>query len=472
MYFPDLTSHLYYVHNSECKRQNYIAFGKDSYGEKKLHLTFNNFGKSDKISPVNHFICDICDQRGIQNSFTVKAKLQMHILKHTNYIVDHQVGGFFQCSYCDYSNILFDEYQSHMSNVHSKFTIKKESKGTNENKDEVSEDGDFKVVNRKKFEIKNKFVCTLCPRSCRSESLLIYHMRKVHKLGFQCLKCKTHFKSKKELTFHNNIHVDYVRELPANTEFKYECILCGFYSTIENDLYDHIPVHMTEFSDDANRILVCNNCSLIIKDYDSLHSHLPFHNEKNTHECLKCNNKKFPMGPRLLRHLEKHRVNEKLKCDFENCNFTCATRPQMRDHVKHKHHKEVVHLCPQCGVSFGQPGSLRNHIRNIHEKNNYIYQCSMCPMTFRVPSHLRNHQAVHTTEYNFKCDYPGCTKKFRAKRNLKLHQRFHQRETLKYKFPCEFCDRMFLTKDAVRRHSFTHTKSKEFYTFKMIDFNS
>lgn len=436
--FEDLRMHLLFVHDKEGIRENYNRIKNSS----------NRVGgKVTKHKNSIKFMCDICEQTGIKNEYNVKAHLQEHILvEHLG--ADDKAMKYFDCEKCNESFIYFDEYQTHLFYSHDKVI------------NERRKSNDYEILKLKTNA--KKYSCEICSMEFFKENRLFDHMKKTHNIGFKCLKCNLNFKTKKELIFHNNIHVDYVRVLSEDVEMKYECILCGFKSSIENELYQHLPSHLSDFAENVNRILVCNNCSTIIKDYDALHSHLGVHNEKVTHECLKCNGRRFPMGVRLLRHLNKHKINEKLKCDYENCTFTCATRPQMKDHVKHKHYKEVVHLCATCGASFGQPGSLRNHIKNIHEKNNFIYQCSMCPMTFRVPSHLRNHQAVHTTEYNFKCEFPGCTKAFRAKRNLKLHQRFHNRSQLNYKFPCEFCDRMFLTRDAVRRHSYTHTKVKPF----------
>lgn len=475
--FSDLRSHLFYVHEKDTK-SNVLVIDNNSYQARATrsedlpeHKRTCNvcgviFNRRDTM--LNHkknkhkikagFFCDICQQNGVKKLFHVKARLQEHILVEHLRILNkpNDKMKYFDCEVCNESFIYFDEYQTHAYYAHKRTLCEEPNKHH-----QSSDKADYGIL-----KLKNnapKYTCDICSMAFLREARLIDHMSKNHEIGFKCIKCNVKFKSKKELILHNNIHVDYVRLIPEEIEMKYECILCGFNCSHENELYQHLPVHLSDFSEDVSRILVCNNCSTIIKDYEALHSHLTVHNEKVTHECLKCNGKRFPMGPRLLRHLMKHKINEKLKCDYENCTFSCATRPQMKDHVKHKHYKEVVHLCSTCGASFGQPGSLRNHIKNIHEKNNFIYQCSMCPMTFRVPSHLRNHQAVHTTEYNFKCEFPGCTKAFRAKRNLKLHQRFHNRDQLNYKFPCDFCDRMFLTKDAVRRHSFTHTKGEIYF---------
>lgn len=414
----DLRTHLFFVHEKDTKNNVFVIDGNE-------HMRRNTKSKKSKHKNKAHFFCDVCQQKGLKKLFHAKARLQEHILVEHLRILDkpNDKMKYFDCDVCNESFIFFDEFQTHVYFAHRRKIAEKEAVLLEPN--EYLQSFEKSDILKRKPNAK-KYSCDLCAMGFLKESRLVDHMSKNHEIGFKCVKCNVKFKSKKDLLLHNNIHVDYVRLIPEEIEMKYECILCGFNCTQENELYQHLPAHLSDFSEDV-RILVCNNCSTIIKDYEALHSHLTVHNEKVTHECLKCNGKRFPMGARLLRHLMKHKINEKLKCDYENCTFSCATRPQMKDHVKHKHFKEVVHLCSTCGASFGQPGSLRNHIKNIHEKNNFIYQCKMCPMTFRVPSHLRNHQAVHTTEYDFKCEYPGCTKAFRAKRNLKLHQRFHNR---------------------------------------------
>lgn len=433
----DLISHNYYQHGKEIKKPRVIKPSKSQEFQADLETSF---------------LCDLCS-----TPFNIKAKLQEHLMRvHlgiTNSVKDKLK--YYECHACFESYLNFDELQSHSLFVHSKPLYRKDSSKSKSNR--------FKQIKTDPY-YSSPFACELCPESFSKEHRLIDHRLKIHKTGYKCLKCDISFEAKKDLLFHNHIHVDFVRKLSAEEiTMKYECILCAFKCYQENDLYQHLPCHVNEFSlNTTGKLLVCNNCSTILKDYDSLHSHVGVHNEVVSHECLKCN-KKFPMGNRLLRHLMKHKVNEKVKCNYENCSYYCATKPQMRDHVKHKHLDEVVHLCSICGQSFGQPGSLRNHIKNIHDKSNHIYQCNMCPKTFRVPSHLRNHQAVHTTEFNFKCEHPGCTKAFRAKRNLQIHLRFHDRSQLNYKWPCDYCERKFLTRDAVKRHSFTHTKGFKLY---------
>jgi hypothetical protein len=472
----DFTSHSLYVHEKEIlkprKIKSYRTKGRQAVlqpiDDRTCKICKKSFTRHDSMIyhmktvhrwTGNVYYCDKCEQIGSSKSFNIKAKLQEHLLvdhlKIIKAINDDQ--NYYECEVCYDSYLKFDELQTHSIFVHSKPLYRRDS--IKKIKRKIKEDPD--LIDSAKEEL-GQFVCELCPESFNKEHKLIDHRMKDHNLGYKCLKCKIDFNTRKDLTFHNHIHVDFARKL-AEEEIvmKYECILCAFKSYQESDLYQHLPCHVNEFAlNTTGKLLVCNNCSTILKDYESLHSHVGVHNEMVTHECLKCN-KKFPMGNKLLRHLMKHKVNEKLKCTYDGCNYYCATKPQMKDHVRHKHLEQVIHLCPICGQSFGQQGSLRNHIKNIHDKTNHIYQCNMCPKVFRVPSHLRNHQAVHTTEFTFKCEHPGCTKIFRAKRNLQIHARFHNRDQLNYKWNCEFCERKFLTKDALKRHTYSHTKGKE-----------
>lgn len=468
----DLISHSFYVHGKEVIKPRKIKSYRTSGSRAKLEpiekrtckICKNVFTRSETMiyhmktvhRSNNNYSCELCEQTGVTKSFNIKAKLQEHLMVDHLGISDSNEDSnkYYECEICYDSYLKFDELQSHSIFVHSKPLYRNDT--SKKIKRKFKEDLD--TVDSAKEE-SGQFPCEFCSETFNKEHRLIDHRAKFHNLGYKCLKCDIPFETKKDLVFHNNIHVEFVKKLSKEEiVMKYECILCSFKSYQENDLYQHLPSHVNDFAlKPKGKLLVCNNCSTILKDYESLHSHVGVHNEMVTHECLKCN-KKFPMSSRLLRHLMKHKVNEKLKCTYENCNYYCATRPQMKDHIRHKHLDEVIHLCPICGQSFGQPGSLRNHIKNIHEKTNRIYQCNMCEKSFRVPSHLRNHQAVHTTEFTFKCEHPGCTKIFRAKRNLQLHSRFHNRSQLNYKWPCEFCDRKFLTRDAVKRHTYSHTK--------------
>lgn len=119
--------------------------------------------------------------------------------------------------------------------------------------------------------------------------------------------------------------------------------------------------------------------------------HTEMHNMKITHRCLRCL-KKFPYGPKFLRHIERHLS---YTCDL--CGTNESSKGRLEDHIKVAHMKVVMHLCPICGESRKTSGSLQSHIRSRHDGERK-FQCTLCPKAFLTPTYLRNHQSVHSNE--------------------------------------------------------------------------
>lgn len=201
----------------------------------------------------------------------------------------------------------------------------------------------------------SKYPCTQCSSSFSKKFQLQDHLKRIHS-ALKCDICDMDFENRKDLNLHNYLHCDYLVEYKE--EIKFECILCPFSTRNKNELNNHIPCHLRDFETDE-RPLICLNCSKIIEDYDTLQSHSEVHNEKVTHQCLKCN-KKFVLGIKLLEHLKKHFDRERNACPYENCSFAPKARSDLENHIKYKHEKITMHLCQICGKSFAANAFLQS----------------------------------------------------------------------------------------------------------------
>ena len=90
---------------------------------------------------------------------------------------------------------------------------------------------------------------------------------------------------------------------------------------------------------------------------------------------------------------------------------------QLQCHIKTKHaHRRFV--CTQCKRTFAHIGSLKEHVKNIHEKL-AKYQCETCGKGYSRPSHYHDHLATHTGVKRNIC--PICQSQFTFKHDLKVH---------------------------------------------------
>ena len=86
------------------------------------------------------------------------------------------------------------------------------------------------------------------------------------------------------------------------------------------------------------------------------------------------------------------------------------------------HSENRPHECKECGKKFKMSGNLRKHIRDIHtqqEEPKLVFQCEYCSKLFPTKERLTSHFIVHETEKAFACNV--CGKKFNRKNNLKVN---------------------------------------------------
>ena len=71
------------------------------------------------------------------------------------------------------------------------------------------------------------------------------------------------------------------------------------------------------------------------------------------------------------------------------------------------------------GIFFTEAGSLKRHIRVIHENNPKNNKCDTCGKLFATAVYLKKHIKVHDRIKVFKCD--SCGKLLSTRGNLKTH---------------------------------------------------
>jgi KRAB domain-containing zinc finger protein len=134
------------------------------------------------------------------------------------------------------------------------------------------------------------------------------------------------------------------------------------------------------------------------------------------------------------------------------CDFRSTPGLSMRDHMRNVHPKQdESHLCTICGKKFASNGLLRQH--SFVHSNTLDFQCEQCPSRFKSVYLLRAHKKFHT-EKKWSCD--KCGRSFAKGSSLKEHKRIHTGER---PYPCEWegCDKRFNSSSKQRNHYMTHT---------------
>ncbi|XP_066571087.1 zinc finger protein 32 [Amia ocellicauda] len=113
------------------------------------------------------------------------------------------------------------------------------------------------------------------------------------------------------------------------------------------------------------------------------------------------------------------------------------------------------HCCSQCGKTFGNIGSLKEHLC-IHPRKG-LYFCSQCGKSFSVLGSLKSHQRIHTGEKPYCCSQ--CGKSFSSLGSHTDHQRIHTGEK---PYCCAQCGKSFSKLGNLKRHQSIHSGVKPY----------
>ena len=160
--------------------------------------------------------------------------------------------------------------------------------------------------------------------------------------------------------------------------------------------------------------------------------------------------------------------------NFQPCH-DCT--PSTKTTIPHHHHTRLLgaaatldgHFCcswqvygQTCFLCFESAEALDNHIRNDHAGKDGTYQClwqdcsksdiasnNASPLNFGNKPKLMRHVHSHTGYKPFPCIHPGCDKGFVTKEQLKNHETTH---TKSRKYKCDVCGKAFAVKSALTTH--------------------
>ena len=112
-------------------------------------------------------------------------------------------------------------------------------------------------------------------------------------------------------------------------------------------------------------------------------------------------------------------IVDQFKCD--KCDKVFSKSKYLRQHNRNLHQKQHrlnQFECDKCDRAFNYRKGLSTHISNVHPK--YLHTCGTCDKTFKTKGTLKRHKIIHMEEKPFSCEI--CGKGFTQKSNMKIHQ--------------------------------------------------
>ncbi len=113
-----------------------------------------------------------------------------------------------------------------------------------------------------------------------------------------------------------------------------------------------------------------------------------------------------------------------------------------------------VHRCGPCNKVFNKACYLTQHNKTFHSGEK-PYKCQKCGKRFPCGQSHEEHIAKHGAKKPFKCDYDKCDKSFNHKTDLRRHMCLH---TGSKPYTCTICNKGFIRKDHMVKHTETHDR--------------
>ena len=255
-------------------------------------------------------------------------------------------------------------------------------------------------------------ICEICSEAFSSKIFLKIHNGKSHNLNVNCSACN---KNVRNLVRHTKL---YCRKILRSNKKEYSCEFCVKPFSSKKLLRIHTNKdHLSK--------MYCRHCKISLSTEE--------HDEHLLSCCTEGN----------------------VKCEYCEIDFNCSTilmGHQTRKHGKPRTNKELS--CEICLKTFSKVRYLTEHKRKIHEgikrKDESLFKCEFCDKTFETNLKLDSHQRLAHKQPRQKCGL--CVKTFLTKRLLKIHiQNFHDLGQ-KNKITCEYCKKVFIRYNSIRRH--------------------
>lgn len=275
--------------------------------------------------------------------------------------------------------------------------------------------------------------CHECGDIFKTKYKLKVHWKHTHlPKTFLCPICKRVFKTSYAYNKHRKRESGPCSELANGIEIGVEgegnsrifyCKHCDYKSSIMLSIRNHITTHSRE------RLYKCNICNKAYTRSDSLTTHCQtvHFKEKYVKECHICG-KTYNGLRRLNKHLRTH-SNSNFQCDI--CKRIIKNKQSLVTHML-RHSGSKSYTCEQCAASFYTLSELCNHRRFQHIMKAVSVKCDFC--SYEGPKHKMNIHMKHHSSLNKPHSCQKCGKFFATVRKLTYHESIHY-DTKKYSCP-------------------------------------
>ncbi|KAG7172224.1 Testis-specific zinc finger protein topi-like [Homarus americanus] len=184
----------------------------------------------------------------------------------------------------------------------------------------------------------------------------------------------------------------------------------------------------------------CTTCSIQLRDWNSVHSHLRFHRLSHVPEC----------SYKLVSALSK-RIN----CQV--CHRCCQNREVLAYHAYTEHYISCKDskICPFCSTNFKDMDEFQEHL----DIDVISFKCQICGITISI-NNLYNHLMQHSTLLSLPRHLANNNR--RRAVNPSKPDPPRQQQTRYRPFLCEICDHRFVVYSEFKRHLYSHSKSRSY----------
>ena len=314
-----------------------------------------------------------------------------------------------------------------------------------------------------------KFVCQTCDMSYPNRVSLLCHINSVHKgVRHTCDICNTSFSQKSSMLKHKRDHHG------EESKLNKQCDLCGKILAREEQMKVHRKkVHFN------TQLIQCDQCDYKCKERNSLKDHIStVHIRKRAFKCERCPERFFSYGAMKQHEYTKHKNTEKrfkcIECDYKSVSkqtlqnhlngvhlglrpFKCKACGQgftqqshMNSHYKRVHLALKPHICEFCERGFASKQQMKLHITANHDDSTGAkkLKCVVCEFTTNSNKSLKNHAYQHGEYKPFPCE--ECDKAFVTITELKTH--IINAHTDEVAYPCSHCTVQFMSRNSLKRH--------------------
>jgi hypothetical protein len=144
-----------------------------------------------------------------------------------------------------------------------------------------------------------------------------------------------------------------------------KCEKCEYKAEDRGIMRKHLETHT------GRNILPCGICEFESRKKSTLDKHINLkHGKKsvtdnNSYTCRKC--ERDFIGIFSFNHHNCCPQSYKYPCEYEHCEFIGTVIPDIVSHAS-KHHRQTVHLCPQCDFETDEKIIFSEHLNTQHKE--------------------------------------------------------------------------------------------------------